>query len=384
MRNFTFHNPTKYIFGKGTLPRIGNEIANFGITKILLLAGGGSIKTNGVYSQVVESLQQHNIEWVELWGVQPNPTLAHANMGIDIVRKNSLEGILAVGGGSVIDEAKSIAAGYYLGNPWDAFERNVTIEKALPIFTVLTLSATCSEMDPYAVLTNEDENKKWNIEGFCLYPKVSIVDPTFQTTLPWNQTVYGAIDALSHIMEFYFQGKNEEGTISLDESLMRTIFATIDGLKANPTDYDLRSTLAWTATLALNGVAGAGLYGGDWASHVIEHGISAVHPEVAHGAGLAVIFPAWIKYVHILNEPQFLRWAKNIFGKDDVESGINSLKEKYKSWGAPISLQDLGIDSNEIPFITDTIWKATSYRQIGNLKPLNYNDIHEILCIASW
>lgn len=382
MRNFTFHNPTKYIFGKGTVQQIGKEITNFGIRKVLLLAGGGSIKRNGVYSQVVQSLKQHNIQWLELWGVRPNPILSHTNEGIRIVRENSLEGILAVGGGSTIDEAKCIAAGFYLEELWDAFERKVKIEKALPIFTVLTLSATCSEMDPYAVLTNEKEQKKWNIEAFCLYPKVSIVDPTFQASLPWNQTVYGAIDTLSHIMEFYFQGKNEESTISLNESLMKTVLSTVDKLKTNPTDYDLRASLAWISTLALNGTSGAGLYGGDWACHTIEHGISAVHPEVAHGAGLAVVFPAWIKYTYTLNKPQFLRWAKNIFSQDDVESGITALKVKYKSWGAPISLRDLGIDKSEIPHITDTIWKATSYRQIGNLKSLDYNDISKILNIA--
>lgn len=382
MRNFTFHNPTKYIFGKGTVQRIGEEIANFGVRKVLLLAGSGSIKRSGVYAQVVESLQQHKIQWLELWGAQPNPILSHANEGIRIIRANSIEGILAVGGGSVVDEAKCIAAGFYLDDLWDAFERKTKIEKALPIFTVLTLSATCSEMDPYAVLTNEKEQKKWNIEAFCLYPKASIVDPTFQATLPWNQTVYGAIDILSHIMEFYFQGKNEEPTISLNETLMKTLFSTVDGLKVNPTDYNLRATLAWTSTLALNGTSGAGLYGGDWACHTIEHGISAVHPEVAHGAGLAVVFPAWIKYVYTLNEPQFLRWAKNIFNQDSVESGIVSLKEKYNSWGAPISLRNLGIDKEEIPHIADTIWKATSYRQIGNLKSLDYNDIYEILNIA--
>lgn len=382
MRNFTFHNPTKYIFGKGTVQQIGKEIVNFGIQKILLLAGSGSIKRNGVYVQVVESLQQNKIQWLELWGVQPNPILSHANEGIRLVRANSIEGILAVGGGSVIDEAKCIAAGFYLDDLWNAFERKVKIDKALPIFTVLTLSATCSEMDPYAVLTNEKEQKKWNIDSFCLYPKVSIVDPTFQTTLPWNQTVYGAIDILSHIMEFYFQGKNEEPTISLNETLIKTIFSTVDRLKMNPTDYNLRATLAWTSTLALNGISGAGLYGGDWASHTIEHGISAVHPEVAHGAGLAVVFPAWIKYTHALNEPQFLRWAQNIFAQDNIESGISSLKKKYKSWGAPISLRDLGIAKEEIPLIANTIWKSTSYRQIGNLKSLDYNDICEILHIA--
>lgn len=382
MQNFVFYNPTKVIFGKGTIPKIGFEINKLGLKKVLLLAGSGSIKRNGVYEQVSKSLKENGIEWIEHWGVRPNPVLSHANEGIKIVRENKLEGILAVGGGSVIDEAKSIAAGVFLDNLWDAFERKVKIEKALPIFTVLTISATCSEMDPYAVLTNEAENKKWNIEGASLFPKVSIIDPTIQYSLPWEQTVYGAIDALSHIMEFYFQGKDEEPTLSLDETLMLNIFKNVDKLKENSEDYSSRSALAWSAVLALNGFSGAGLYGGDWACHTIEHGISAFRPEVAHGAGLAVVFPAWIKYIHPLNEPQFLRWAKNIFGKNNVESAVQSLKEKYRSWGAPISLRELNISKNDIPRIVEIILQANSIRTIGNIKNLDFNDIYEILNIA--
>ncbi len=382
MQNFVFYNPTKLIFGKGVIPKIGSEINKFGIRKVLLLAGGGSIKKNGVYEQVVNSLKENDIEWIEHWGVRSNPVLSHANEGIKIVRMNKLEGILAVGGGSVIDEGKSIAAGVFLDNLWDAFERKVKIQKALPIFTVLTISATCSEMDPFAVLTNEAESKKWNIEGTPLFPKVSIIDPTIQYALPWEQTVYGAIDALSHIMEFYFQGKGEEPTLSLDETLMLNIFKSVDKLKENPEDYSSRSALAWSAVLALNGFSGAGLYGGDWACHTIEHGISAFRPEVAHGAGLAVVFPAWIKYIHPLNESQFLRWANNIFGKNNVESAVQSLKEKYRFWGAPVSLRELNISKNDIPRIVEIILQANSIRTIGNIKNLDFNDIYEILNIA--
>lgn len=382
MQNFVFHNPTKVIFGQGTIPKIGSEIAKFNIKSVLLLAGQGSIKTNGVYEQVVQSLVENKIDWVEHWGVRPNPVLSHALEGINIVREERLQGILAVGGGSVIDEAKSIAAGFFLDNLWDAFERKVEIENALPVFTVLTISATCSEMDPYAVLTNEEEKKKWNIAGFPLYPKVSIIDPSVQFALPWEQTAFGAIDALSHIMEFYFQSKGEEPTTSINESLILTIFNCVDQLQINPSDYKARSALSWSAVLALNGISGAGLYGGDWACHTIEHGISALHPEVAHGAGLAVVFPAWIKYIHTLNEPQFLRWAKVIFGKNNVDSAVSALKDKYRSWGVPVSLRNLKIPKEEIPQIAEIVYQANSIRTIGNIKFLDYNDIVEILKIA--
>ncbi len=383
MQNFVFHNPTKIIFGKGTIGKIGREITKYGTKRVLLLSGTGSIKTNGVYEQVVNSLREEGITWIEHWGVRPNPVLSHALEGIRIIRDNGLEAVLAVGGGSVIDEGKCIAAGFYLDNLWDAFEQRKRIEKALPIFTVLTLSGTCSEMDPYAVLTNEEENKKWNIEGFALYPKVSIVDPSVQMTLPWNQTVFGAIDALSHIMEFYFEGKNEETTLALDEALMKTIFKCVDNLKANPNDYDSRASLAWAATLGLNGISGAGLYGGDWASHAIEHGISAFNPDVAHGAGLAVVFPAWIKYVHSLNEPTFLRWANNLFGKSNVESAVIALKEKYRSWGAPVSLRELGFEKSAITHIANIVAKYFDRGStIGKILSLDYYDIVEILKIA--
>lgn len=382
MNNFIFHNPTKLIFGTNTIPLIGHEIKKSGISKVLLLAGGGSIKRNGVYQVVVDSLKSNGIQWVEHWGVRPNPILSHAEAGIRIVREHNLGGVLAVGGGSVIDEGKSIAAGFYLNNLWDAFERKVKIKQALPIFTVLTISATCSEMDPYAVLTNEKENKKWSIEGTPLYPKVSIVDPSVQFSLPWEQTVFGAIDALSHIMEFYFQGQTEEPTLSFDEILIKTIFSAVDMLKDNPQNYNARATLAWSSILALNGISGAGLYGGDWACHTIEHGISALHPEVAHGAGLAVVFPAWIKYVHLLNHNQFLRWAKNVFNKNNVESAILALKDKYTSWGVPTSLRQLGIKKAEIPMIVENVLQAGKIREIGNIKKLDLADITEILNIA--
>lgn len=382
MQNFVFHNPTKVIFGQGTISKIGSEISKFGLKKILFLAGGGSIKNNSVYDQVIRSLKNNNLSWIEHWGVRPNPVLSHANEGIKIIQENNLEGILAVGGGSVIDEAKCIAAGYYLDNLWDAFERKVDIINSLPVFTVLTISATCSEMDPYAVLTNEKENKKWNIGGAALYPKVSIIDPSVQFSLPWEQTVYGAIDALSHIMEFYFQSKGEEPTTSINETLILNIFNNVDRLQIEPKDYNARTSLSWSAILALNGLSGAGLYGGDWACHTIEHGISAVHPEIAHGAGLAVVFPAWIKYIHLLNEPQFLRWAKVIFNKNNVEGAVSALKEKYKSWGAPISLRDLGIKKEEIPIIVENVYQASNIRAVGAIKNLDYNDIMEILKIA--
>ena len=379
MENFTFHNPTKIIFGKGTISGIGPEMKRAGFSRILLLAGSGSIKKNGVYEQALISLNSSNIEITESWGVRANPTLSHAEKSIDLARKNNIEAVLAIGGGSVIDEAKSIAAGFYIDNLWDAFEKKASIEKALPIYTILTLSGTGSEMDSFAVLSNEEEQKKWNIGSPLLYPKTSIIDPSAQMSLPWEQTVFGAIDAMSHIMEFYFLGKHQESTIALDESLMHTIINCVDNLQKDHKDYNLRANLAWSATMALNGITSLGLGGGDWASHRIEHGISALHPDVAHGAGLAIIFPAWIKYMFKNNPNQFHRWSKNIWNGFTVEDGIINMKKKFMNWGAPTKLRDIGIHNSEFEEIADN---ALRFGDVGFMKKFDKDDIIKILQIA--
>lgn len=379
MNNFVFFNPTKVLFGKNTIPQIGLEIKNAGIKKVLLLAGGGSIKSNGVYETVTKSLKKHGVESIELFGVRPNPTLDHANEAINIIKKHKLEAVLAVGGGSVIDEAKSVSAGVFVDNLWDIFEHKAVINEALPIFTVLTISATCSEMDQFAVLSNEAEKKKWGTGSPLLFPKVSVIDPSVQTGLPWHQTVNGGVDAMSHTMEFYFVTRSQELTQSVDEALMRTIIKSVDSLKIDESNYNSRADLAWSAVLALNGNSGAGSGSGDWASHAIEHGISALHPEVAHGAGLAVVFPAWIKYCAAENPNTFARWAQNVWNVSSVEEGIEKMKAKYKEWGAPVSLRDLNIDKSEIPAIAANAAQAGNP---GNLKSLSAADIEKILEIA--
>jgi alcohol dehydrogenase YqhD (iron-dependent ADH family) len=341
MNNFTFYNPTKLIFGKNTIQLIGREIKRNALNRVLLLAGSGSIRENGSYLAVSDSLKKNKIEFVEKWGVRANPTLNHAIEAIQIARQFDAQAILAVGGGSVIDESKAVATGFYLDNLWDAYERNVAIERALPVFTVLTLSGTCSEMDCFAVLSNQTENKKWNIGSELLFPKVSIVDPSIQMSLPWHQTVNGAIDAMSHIMEFYFLGTNEE--------------------------------------IALNGTSGVALQGGDWATHRMEHALSAFHPQIAHGAGLAVMFPAWIKFNYKYYPEQFQRWAKNVWNADSIEEAIEAMKAKYHSWKAPISLRELDISKEEIPLLAEN---ALGMGPIGVLEPLPFDDIIKIYEMA--
>jgi alcohol dehydrogenase len=375
MADFTFYNPTKILFGKGKILDLGSEIKGFGNKKVLLVAGKSSIKNNGVYEQVTSTLSKNNIEIVELWGVQANPTLTKVNEGLQLAKENEVDAILAVGGGSVIDTCKSIAGGYYLNNVWDLFEGKSNVEKALPLFVVLTLSATGSEMNCGAVLTNEEEHKKWNFKSSKVYPLVSVIDPAVQTSLPWDQTANGAIDALAHIMEFYFMGTEEETNLSLNESLMNSIIKVTDQLKEDPNNYELRSNLAWAATLALNGISGAMLNGGDWASHRIEHGLSAFDDKIAHGTGLAIIFPSWIIQVAESNPQTFKRWAKSVWNSDSVEGAIEKMQNKFKQWEIPTTLTELGIKEENFDNICDLVMQ----KDTGIIKELNREDILMIL-----
>jgi len=375
MENFRYYNPTKIIFGKNTIPQIGPVIKKHGFRKILMLAGQGSIRKNGVYEQAAKSLKSAGIKSVELWGVRPNPVLAKAKEAIRVAKKNKVEAILAVGGGSVIDSAKASAAGVFLRDLWDAFEDKVRIEKALPLFTVLTVSGSASEMNQWAVVTNEAEKKKWSIGSDALFPRVSIIDPSVQMSLPWKQTVFGAVDALAHLMENYFLGRDQETSMALAEALMRTIMKLVDKLQHSPEDYDSRANLVWAAGLAHSGIAAAAMRGGDWASHGIQHGVSALHPELAHGAGLAVIFPAWILQVRKSNPITFQRWARNVMQSRNIEDAVYKFRTKLAKWRAPVWLSDLGIHAREIKAIAQNACQ----QELGILKKLSRKDVESIL-----
>jgi alcohol dehydrogenase YqhD (iron-dependent ADH family) len=376
MQRFDFHNPTKLIFGHGTIARIGKEIRRDGAAKVLMIAGGGSIRRNGVYEAVAHSLDAAGIERVEAWGVRANPVLSKVRGMIATARAEGVDAVLGVGGGSVVDSAKAVAAGLFADDVWALFENRVPLTEALPIYTVLTLSATGSEMNQYAVLSNEAEKKKWNIFGPALHPRVSVLDPSVQMGLPWHQTVNGALDALSHIMEFYFMGGRSETTLAVDEGLSRAIIASTDRLMDNPDDYESRASLAWAATLALNGISGAGQGTGDWATHGIEHAVSAVSPEVAHGAGLGVIFPAWIEHCHAAEPWIFERWARNVWGAGDVLAGVAAMRAKIEEWGGATTLGELGIDAGQIDEIADN---AVAFGITGAVKELDRADICDIL-----
>ncbi|KAF2957273.1 butanol dehydrogenase [Thermotoga sp. Ku-13t] len=385
MENFVFHNETKLIFGKGTIDRIGGEIKSAGFKKVLMLCGGGSIKKNGVYDQVIASLKNSGVEWVEVWGVKPNPVLSKVHEAIEVAKKEKVEAILGVGGGSVIDSSKAVAAGVlYDGDIWDAFIGKYTVQKALPIFAVLTISATGTEMNGNAVVTNEKTLEKFAVRSKALYPKVSIIDPLIQASLPREQTVYGAVDAIAHILEYYFDGSDSLAQNELSEGLIRTVMTCTERLLEDPNDYESRANFAWSATLALNGLTAAGRRGGDWSCHRIEHSLSAIY-DIAHGAGLAIVFPAWMRYVWREKPEQFVRFLKKIFsiegdGEQAVLKGIEAFKGWLKKVGAPVSLKDVNIPAQDLDKIVDNVFRRNE--PLGNLKKLDRSDVRKILELA--
>lgn len=379
MNSFIFQNPTRLIFGSGTISQLGTELSAIKPQKLLIVAGGGSIKSNGVYDQVVASLKAKDINWIEAWGVQANPTLEKLREIIALAQSEKVDAVLAVGGGSVIDTAKAVAAGFFLNDVWNAFIRKEAIKQALPLYTVLTLSATGSEMNGNAVITNSLEHKKWAISSILLYPKLTIIDPSVQSSLPFRQTVNGALDAIAHILEYSFMDSAFKVSLGINESLQRTIIEATDILQNNPEDMDARANLAWSATLALNGISGAGLKGGDWACHAIEHALSALNPKISHGEGLGVIFPAWIEFMAERKPTLFYRWAKEVWCEDSPSKAVRRFREKIESWGAALSLRDLGIREEDLQEIADIICLSPS---VGALSKFNRSEIEAFLMLA--
>ncbi|MEN3042282.1 MAG: iron-containing alcohol dehydrogenase [Fervidobacterium sp.] len=383
MENFVFHNPTKLVFGKGTVEKIGEYLKKDGIRKVLILYGGGSIKRNGVYEKVVRSLIENGVEKVEVSGVRPNPVLSKVHEAIEVARQNNVQAILAVGGGSVVDSAKAIAAGfYYEGDIWDAFVGKYNVRKALPLYVILTMSATGTEMNGNAVVTNEHTKEKFYFSSKHVYPVVSIVDPTTQFTLPKEQIVYGAIDAISHVMEYYFDTSGSTLIDKIDESIIKTLIQTTQIILRETENYEARANFCLATTLALNGLTGIGTNGGDWSSHELEHAISALNPDIAHGAGLAIVFPAWMTYVKDKISEKLIKFGKNILeldGEITPETTIEELKKLYSSMGAPVALNEVGFTKSSIDELTKI---ASKHAPFGTVKELHYDDIRRIYEIA--
>lgn len=384
MQNFMFYNPTKLIFGKDQLVQLPEEVHKYG-SRILFVYGGGSIKRNGLYGKITQLLKEINAQSFELPGVEPNPRLSTVHKGIEICKKEKIEFILAVGGGSVIDCSKAIAVGAkYDGDVWDIITRKSTAEDALPLGVVLTLAATGSEMNPSSVITNWETNEKYGWSaGFFTLPKFSILDPEFTITVPKNQTIYGIVDMMSHVFEQYFhQTPNTALQDRMCEAVLKTIIDTAPKLVNDLENYDLRETILYSGTIALNGILAMGARG-DWATHNIEHAVSALY-DIPHGGGLAIIHPNWMLHVLDENVKKFKQLAIRVFnvnptGKTDQEiaiEGIEKLRVFWTSIGAPERLADYNIDDSKLELMAD---KAMARGEYGNFKKLNRKDTLEIL-----
>ncbi|MFD1358663.1 iron-containing alcohol dehydrogenase [Fictibacillus halophilus] len=383
MNEYIYYNPTRLVFGKNQIKTLKDELGRYG-KKVLVVYGGGSIKRNGLYDEVMSELNKMGMEVSELSGVEPNPRLSTVKKGVDLCKENNIECLLAVGGGSVIDCTKAIAAGAkYDGDVWDLITLKAQPQEALPFGTVLTLAATGSEMNSGSVITNWETQEKYGWGSPLVFPKFSILDPTYTFSVPKDQTIYGIVDMMSHVLEQYFH--NAENTPLQDrfaESILLTVMETAPKLLEDLENYELRETILYNGTMALNGTLQMGLRG-DWGSHNIEHAVSAVY-DIPHAGGLAILFPNWMRHNVDTNVERFKQLAVRVFnveteGKSDKEAaleGIDRLSAFWTSLGAPNALADYDIDSSKLDLIAD---KAMARGEFGNFSKQNKEDVLNIL-----
>lgn len=389
MIDFTFHNPAKIIFGRDSLSHLAQEVLNYG-TRVLVVYGGGSIKRIGLYDEVLQSLNSIGASFWELSGVQPNPRLSLVYEGIDICKKNGVELVLAVGGGSVIDTAKAIANGAcYEGDVWDLYLGKASNELALPLGTVVTIPAAGSEMSFSSVITREKDSCKVGRNSPFNVPKFSILNPEYTYSLPPYQTAAGCVDIMAHLMERYFtQIEHVELTDRMMEGALVTMLNNAPIAMADPTNYDARAEIMWTGCLAHNSLFQTGRIG-DWASHKLEHELSALY-DIAHGAGLAIMFPAWMKYVLPHGGAKKLaQFATRVFGvaedfgatEEIAMEGIALLETFYKSLGMPIRLHEANIDDRDFDRMAQRCADLVG-GTIGAFVPLSVSDAVEIYKLA--
>ncbi|WP_449290538.1 iron-containing alcohol dehydrogenase [Oscillibacter ruminantium] len=391
MENFTFYSPTLFAFGDGEERRVGELTRRFGGTKALLVTGGGSVKRNGAYDAVTASLKEAGIPFAELSGVQANPRSGKVYEGIALCRAEGADFVLALGGGSVIDTAKAIAMGAgYDGDFWDFFTGKAPISSVLPVGVVLTIAAAGSEGSDSCVITLEEGNLKWGCpKSDLIRPRFSVLNPRYTCSLPPYQTASGATDMIAHICERYFTNTADvEVTDRLCEALMKTIVSAAPKALENPGDYAARAELMWAGMLAHNNSCGVGRVQ-DWASHQIEHELSAFY-DCAHGAGLAVVMPAWMEYVLPHNVARFAQFAVRVWDCDmdfahpelTAKEGIARFRAFLKSMGMPATLSEIGAKAEDIPAMTAHRAEKPSGFPFGNFVKINPEDMTAILHLA--
>ena len=383
MNNFTYDIPTKVYFGENQLGNLGAELSKYG-KKVLLTYGGGSIKKSGLYDMIVDEINKAGLELFELSGIEPNPRVSSVNAGADICKKENIDVLLAVGGGSVLDCTKYIgAATYYDGDAWDILLQKFNVEKCLPIITVLTLSATGSEMDAGGVISNPETKDKKGLIFPVMQPKVSFLDPTNTFTVNPYQTACGAADMMSHLIEVYFN--MDQDLMMLDyvmEGLFKTIIRYAPIAMVEPDHYEARANLMWASSWAINGFVRGGKRQA-WSCHPMEHELSAIY-DITHGLGLAILTPRWMEYT--LNEQtvsKFYQFGVNVFGIETslppmevAKKSIEMLEDFFfKTLGLQSTLSEIGIDSENFELMAK---KAVTGGTMYGFQPLAEEDIVEI------
>ena len=387
MENFQYYTPTKIIFGRGAEEQTGQLAAEQGCKKVLVHYGGGSVVRSGLLERIYRSLDAVGISYVSLGGVVPNPRLSLVYEGIRLARKEQVDFILAVGGGSVIDSAKAIGYGVANeGDVWDFYEKRRTAKACLPIGVVLTIAAAGSEMSDSSVITKEEGWLKRGYSSNYARARFAVMNPELTMTLPKYQTASGCVDIMMHTMERYFnRSENMEMTDGISEHLLRTVMKNAKILMNEPDNYQARAEVMWAGSLSHNGLTGCGTGGGDWASHQLEHELGGMF-DVAHGAGLAAVWGSWARYVMDAAPERFAKFAVNVMGVvpeaeklKTAQKGIEVMEDFYRALDMPVCIGDMGIELAEEQ-MRELAEKCSHFgkRTIGCIKKLDQEDMYQI------
>lgn len=389
MENFEFVSPTHFVFGKDAEKQVGAKLAERGATKVLVHFGGQSAVKSGLIDCVKASLDAAGIQHEELGGVRPNPEIELVREGVVLCKEHGIDWVLAVGGGSVIDSAKAIAVGaHYEGDVWDFFETKKATDDVLPIAVVLTIPAAGSEASKNTVVSNDALGLKSGYPNNAQRPKLAFMNPELTFTLPLYQTAAGLTDMFSHLLERFF---DDVGAVPVTDnlclSLMKTVRAEAPRVLSQPENYDARANVMWAGMLCHQGLAGVGRHE-DWATHGLEHELSALYPEITHGAGLAVMFPAWMEYVYAENPARFAHYGREVFGlastgdlEADALSAIDETRAFFASLGMPITLDELNVHEEDIERMIPTL-KENKGEPFGSFMKLTMDDAREIYRVA--
>jgi len=356
MKNFTYCNPTRIEFGKEKEKNIGQYMSEYVVKKVLIVYGSERIKQSGLFDTVTQSLSDHKINFEALGGVQSNPVMSKVYEGIELAKATKVDAVLAIGGGSVLDSVKAIAAGaLYEGDSWDFFTYKAVPNKALKIFDIITLAATGSEMNNFAVVTKEETKEKFSLAGAATYPTVSVINPELQATVTKEYLVYSAADIFAHSLDMYLSATYlPEYMAGYVENILKTVIRTTEILLADPSNYEARAEFAWAATQALNFTTFCGVENNRYDTHFIEHTLSAEY-NIAHGAGLSIVMPAWMKWQKNNLPERFVQFAKNMFNVEGADAGIEALKQWYQKIGTPLTLREGNVPEEDIPMLVEKL-----------------------------